>query len=258
MTDDRTEPAQLWRGFPLRHLRHVKWLVRNYISPPPAQWADISNPSIVHSRISPTATYSPWLSDQSFMSGYERVKDHTLVDIYRCYELWSLAKNSSEIPGAILEVGVWRGGTGAILAAASPKKTVFLADTFCGVVKAGGKDTRYQGGEHADTSKPMVAALLRSLALSNAVLLEGIFPEDTEREIAGPIALLHSDVDVYASTKDIVEWVLPRLSRGGVMVFDDYGFSGCEGVTRFVNELRTDTKLLFVYNLNGHAILVRV
>ena len=126
------------------------------------------------------------------------------------------------------------------------------------MVKAGNLDTRYRGGEHADTSKPLVESLLRSLGLSNCVLLEGVFPEDTARVISGPIALLYSDVDVYSSTKDVVEWTLPRLTTGGVMVFDDYGFSGCEGVTKFVNELRANFKLFFIHNLNGHAIFVKL
>ncbi|WP_396108628.1 MULTISPECIES: TylF/MycF/NovP-related O-methyltransferase [unclassified Cyanobium] len=50
--------------------------------------------------------------------------------------------------GSILEVGVWRGGIGAILAKAAEAngKRVFLADAFEGAVKAGSKDTLYIGG----------------------------------------------------------------------------------------------------------------
>lgn len=46
---------------------------------------------------------------------------------------------------------------------------------------------------------------------------------------------------------------------GARIVFDDYGFSACEGVTRLVNQLRTDLQdFPFVHNLNAHAILVRI
>jgi O-methyltransferase len=62
---------------------------------------------------------------------------------------------------------------------------------------------------------------------------------------------------VYSSAKGVVEWGIPLLSQGGVIVFDDYGFSGCEGVTRLVNSLRTDRRFLFIHNLNGHAILIK-
>jgi O-methyltransferase len=190
------------------------------------------------------------------MDLYEHVKEHTLVDIYRGYELWTATKQAPN--GAILEVGVWRGGTGAILAAAGYGKTVYLADTFCGVVKAGASDTRYRGGEHADASKEAVRGLLRGLGLSNAIILEGIFPDQTGGQVAGSIALLHCDVDVYESTRDIVLWALPRMPHSGILIFDDYGFDGCEGVTRFVNELRAEPGLFFIYNLNGHAIFVKL
>ena len=44
---------------------------------------------------------------------------------------------------------------------------------------------------------------------------------------------------------------------GGVVVFDDYGFYECEGVAHFVNETATRSDLLYVHNLNGHALLVK-
>jgi O-methyltransferase len=80
------------------------------------------NSDIFHHRILPFATVAPWLNDVDFLNIYEKVKEHTLVDIYRCYELWTLAKQSSKVDGVILEVVVWRGGTGAILAEATKTK----------------------------------------------------------------------------------------------------------------------------------------
>jgi O-methyltransferase len=225
-----------------------------------APWCHPKSPEISHHRVLPHATYSPWLLDERFQAVYQHIKNHTLVDIYRCYELWTLGQQVSSVPGNFLEVGVWRGGTGALLASAikaNPDKHVFLADTFSGVVKAGGDDTVYMGGEHADTSPAMVSNLLTGLGLSNFSLLQGIFPDQTAHGYKGQLAMLHCDVDVYSSAKGVVEWGIPLLSQGGVIVFDDYGFSGCEGVTRLVNSLRTDRRFLFIHNLNGHAILIK-
>jgi hypothetical protein len=36
----------------------------------------------------PPANYAPWQGDEAFMDIYNQVKKNTLVDIYRCYELW--------------------------------------------------------------------------------------------------------------------------------------------------------------------------
>jgi len=223
-------------------------------------WSHPRSPELPHHRVLPYATYSPWLHDVDFQLVYERIKCHTLVDIYRCYELWSIGLQMNMIPGNFLEVGVWRGGTGALLASSvqgNPSKHVYLADTFTGVVKAGADDTAYVGGEHADTSPKIVSDLLHTLGLSNFSLLQGIFPEQTAERFHGQLALLHCDVDVYSSAKDVVLWGIPLLSHGGAIVFDDYGFSGCEGVTRLVEELRKDPRFLFIHNLNGHAILIK-
>jgi O-methyltransferase len=202
--------------------------------------------------------YAPWRDDKEFSTLYESVRPHTLVDEARCYELWELIKDL-DVPGDILEVGVWRGGTGVIIAEAArkwrPDSMVYLCDTFSGVVKAGALDGHYRGGEHADTSVKMVDGLLQKVGLSNYELLTGIFPDETGARVEGKIALCHVDVDVYESGRDIVKWLTPKLSPGGLIVFDDYGFSNCPGITRLVNELRRDNRWFYFYNLNGHAIL---
>ena len=215
--------------------------------------------NLLHHRVLPHATLAPWLNDRAFLNIYNKVKSYTLVDLYRCYELYNLALQASKVDGAILEVGVWRGGTGAIIAEASKttNKKVYLADTFSGVVKAGANDTSYKGGEHADTSRSLVSNLISSLSLANVQILEGVFPEDTAHLIKENISMLHCDVDVYSSSKDIVEWCLPKMSTGGVLVFDDYGFYGCEGVTLFCNELKSRKDLIFIHNLNGHAVFIK-
>src|SRR5437667_12376870 len=73
-------------------------------------------------QIIPYSSYSPWLDDEGFAALFERVKDYTLVDIYRCYELYVLARQMKSINGDIVEVGVWRGGSAALLAGAAAEK----------------------------------------------------------------------------------------------------------------------------------------
>lgn len=206
--------------------------------------------------------YAPWAVDDDFLEVWDKVNTHTLTDIWRCYELYQLVREVSDIPGDILEVGVWRGGTGATLAAAAkkwkPDARVWLCDTFTGVVKAGDNDASYSGGEHADTSADAVRRLLGSLDLDNVDILPGIFPEETGGTLeSNVISLCHIDVDVYQSASDIVSWVLPKMARDAVLVFDDYGFSSCNGITRLVDDLRADGNWRYLYNLNKHAILTR-
>ncbi len=208
----------------------------------------------------PKATYSPWLQDEEFLTAYKISKNHTLVDIYRCYELWNLVKQTNKLQGDVIEVGVYKGGTGSLLAVAAKDATVFLCDTFTGVVKAGPKDNSYVGGEHADTSMDIVLTLFKKLNISNFSILKGIFPEESSSEIENKrFRFCHIDVDVYQSAKDIFDWVWQRMEKGGIVVFDDYGFAACEGVTDLVNnELAPREDLIMLHNLNGHAVLIKI
>ena len=206
--------------------------------------------------------YAPWAHDQEFFAVYRTARLNTLVSVDRCYELWDLIHNLGAVKGAVIEIGVWRGGTGAILAGAlakvRPEERIYLCDTFRGVPKAGRNDTLYRGGEHANTSVAHVTAMLKSLNIANATLVEGIFPDQSGSQIPpGPISLCHIDVDVYESAKDIVAWVEERMPPGAVLVFDDYGFWSCIGVTRLVNEIRETGRWFSIYNLNGHAVLLK-
>lgn len=221
----------------------------------------IQNSDNIYDQLIPTSNLAPWLRDDVFMTLYGVLKPFTLVDIYRCYELWSLAGQMRDVEGDILEVGVWRGGTGGLMAKAIeaiPGKRIFLADTFKGVVKAGEADTHYVGHEHADTSADLVRQLMKALRADNFSILEGVFPEDTQHMAPEKVALLHCDVDVYQSTKDIVEWCLPRLSIGSVIVFDDYGSVSTGGVTRYCDEFRAIPGFHFLYNINGHAVFIKI
>lgn len=217
------------------------------------------NQNISHSQCIPFASYSPWLDDKVFLDTYSKISGSTLVDIYRCYELWSIAKQLEEKEGDIIEVGVWRGGTSGIIGKASKnsKGHFYLADTFHGVVKAGKDDTLYTGGEHSDTEESIVISLLESVGVDNYTILKGIFPDDFPSFKTNGIKLCHIDVDTFFSAADIMNSVWPQILPGGMVVFDDYGFFGCEGVTLYVNQLNLPDARL-IYNINGHGILIKI
>jgi O-methyltransferase len=219
---------------------------------------------IRHADIFPAATYSPWLSDSEFQRIFDVVQRRTLVDRYRCYELWQLVSEVAKLgEGDFLEVGVWRGGTGALIASKCQllgiQNTVYLCDTFRGVVKAGERDPAYTGGEHADTTKEAVLELCERLMLDRVQVLEGVFPDDSGNLLRDRrFRFCHVDVDVYESARDITNWIWPRLVPGGVIIYDDYGFYSCSGITKFVNEVRRELDCIMMHNLNGHAVVIKL
>ena len=48
------------------------------------------------------------------------------------------------------------------------------------------------------------------------------------------------------------------LVVGDCIVFDDYGFKSYNGITKFVNEQRMLANRIILYNLNGHAIMIKI
>ena len=213
----------------------------------------------------PSANYAPWLGDKEFLDTYTEIKKNTLVDIYRCYELWELAGKIHQLNSnaRFIEIGVWRGGTAAIvgrkLTLLNSTVELYLADTFTGVPKATDRDKFYVGGEHADTSQEIVETLLRG-KYNNYKILKGIFPEYSSHLIPADqvFGYCHIDVDVYESSKDIVDWIWDRLIIGGVIIFDDYGFHYCDGVTSYVNEQKGKSDRIVIHNLNGHAVMIKL
>ena len=213
--------------------------------------------------ITPTATYSPWLADADFLEVYNAIKNYTLVNILMCYELWSLVQQSAKLTGALMEVGVWRGGTGGLIAKAAEKfgitDTVYLCDNFEGIVKAGPNDWFFKGGELKNTAETIVYDLInQKLGIKYVKILKGIFPDETAYLVTdSKFRFCHIDVVVYKSAKDIVEWIWDKMVPGGVLVFDDYGFRHCSGITRFVNEQKSRLDNFYIYNLCGHGILIK-
>jgi hypothetical protein len=211
--------------------------------------------------------FSPWETDKVFLELYENIKGFSLVNKYKKFEIYKLANQmSKKFPNAnMCEVGVWRGGTGALMAnrmkANNSNGKVFLADTFEGVVNAGPKDPTYFGGEHADTTLDTVINLFKKMNIENKYfeILQGIFPNSVKDvSTLGELSMIHLDLDVYQSTKDSLEFLWKNLVVGGVIVFDDYGFKTTNGVLKYVEEIAQDKDKLFVYNQNGHALIIKI
>ncbi|MNJ22584.1 Macrocin O-methyltransferase [compost metagenome] len=246
----KTVKSDKVRRLVLRHLRDT--------------WVEPIDPAFPHSALVSRATYSPWYADTEFMKVFNIVETMTLVDIYRCHEIWDLINQTERVAGDVIEIGVWKGGTGGIaatrLANLGSDRKLILCDTFTGVVKAGARDTLYQGGEHSDTSREGVLALMQTLGVAERIeILAGIFPEETGEAVENRrFSFCHIDVDTYLSARDIFDWITPRLNQHGVVLFDDYGTWGCEGVSGLVEELANREDYFLLRNLNGHAVLIKL
>lgn len=156
--------------------------------------------------------------------GHE-VKVSTMLSMDAVNSLFYYASKAPE--GAIVEVGVYQGGSAWVLAQLN--RPIFLYDTFEGIPYQGALDKGNPVGKFADTSVESVQALIPS-----AIIVKGLFPGSLVE--MPPVGFVHADADQYESTRAIIEKMPPLMVKGGFILFDDFGVEDCEGCTQAVIE----------------------
>lgn len=179
-----------------------------------------------------------WSNEPEFVARYQTMRDRTLVPPERCFALWQLARTARHRDGAIAEIGVFRGGTAKLLASTCPDKPLHLFDTFEGMPDTDPNVDRHRKGDFADTSLEGVKGFLAGH--DNVHFHQGFFPGTATPVADQRFALVYSDVDIYLSIKDCLEFFYPRLVTGGVIVFDDYEARNCPGVRKAIDEFLAD------------------
>ena len=129
-------------------------------------------------------------------------------------------------PGAVVEVGVYQGGSLARLAAHAGQRRVYGYDTFAGLPGAGPFDNCMRGGEFRASLEEATANLA---GFPGARLVQGLYPATDLTE--GPVALAHVDVDLYDSTYGAISHLWPLMAQGGRLYCDDALHHACEGAT---------------------------
>jgi|SRR5262245_5296720 len=142
--------------------------------------------------------------------------------------LLSIDRNG--IAGDVVECGIWQGGYLIMARLASPGRICWGYDTFTGMTAPGEFDVT-RAGRKGVAGKSAVSL---ERVIDNCKR-QGVYDTERLRFIVGPveetlpqckpkaIALLRLDTDWYSSTKAELEHLWPLLTRGGIMIVDDYG-----------------------------------
>lgn len=188
----------------------------------------------------------------------DQVRRHTLLSEERLSILYQLACQARHVPGDAVEIGVYKGGTALLMATALKNSTqqIHLFDTFCGMPAAKPGIDLHRSGDFSDTTVEVVSRLLQDF--ENIYLYPGLFPDSLPRDWHHRrFSLVHIDVDIFSSTLACCQFFYPRLSPGGVMIIDDYGFPSCPGVQKAVDEYFDNYDYLPLYLPTGQALIYR-
>lgn len=184
----------------------------------------------------------PDLQEPLFWKLFERWNSHSLLSPERLNALYESAKHlvAANIPGAIVDCGVYRGGgfclvLEALVQFGDTDRDVYAFDTFQGFPE-GIRDVSINGdvltrdawvtGDFQHITAENVAQT--GYPMARVHLVRG--PVEATIPVHAPdrIAHLHLDTDYYESTLHELVHLWPRLSSGGTLIIDDYGhFEGC-------------------------------
>jgi hypothetical protein len=180
-------------------------------------------------------------------------------DIRRFLSHYELFKKTVDLPGCIIDLGVYKGASLftwsnllEIFCANDRSKKVFGFDHFQGLqnfnIKDGAFDAaadKLEGGFSSDEEDLRILQYLHSIdnhtpGSQRVELVVGDIKETLPiflKDNPGlRISFLHFDFDIYEPTKFALEQLYPLVVKGGVVCFDEYGLMPWEGESAAVDE----------------------
>jgi len=197
---------------------------------PPLTWADTRT-----GRKHTLSTYADYKANGLLFPQ----QAHTMIGLKRLDNLQFCLEQilAQQIPGDLLEAGVWRGGAcifmrGLLKAYGETQRKVWVADSFVGFQAEDLADTQIdlEKTNQLSVSQAQVAEHFKAYGLldEQVVFLPGFLDQSLPRAPIKALALLRLDVDFYNPTLIGLKELYPRLSPGGYVIIDDYyAFEGC-------------------------------
>lgn len=135
--------------------------------------------------------------------------------------------------GDYAECGVYWGGSAEQILAKKAKGTVlYLLDSFEGLPDPGAEDNAILSkGKYSATYEDVRA---RFKGKRGVKVLKGLFSETLSEIPKTKFRFIHLDCDLYQSYKECLEFFLPRMVSGGVILLDDYYYH--QGAKKAVEE----------------------
>lgn len=168
---------------------------------------------------------------------------YTMIGLFRLANIERCAEQviAEGVPGDFLEAGVCKGGAAIFLRAlqvahGAAERRTWVVDSFEGVPPSEDPDDAGYGIHLEESRRPWLAcseSAVREhfkrygLLDANVRFLPGWLADTLPSAATGPLALLRIDVDLYSSTKECLDLLYDRVSPGGFVIVDDYGYLQC-------------------------------
>jgi O-methyltransferase len=177
-----------------------------------------------------------------------------LSDLEVC-QIYATVKKTEKIPGAIAEVGVYKGGSAKIIREVT-RKPLYLFETFEGLPDLSESDdpNEFQKGKYSATFEG-VKNYLKDY--SDVYLYKGFFPSTADPIKDKMFSFVHLDVDIYESTSNCLKFFYPRMSKGRIILSHDYPSS--KGVKKAFDEFFEDKpEIVIDLPVCGQCLVVKL
>ena len=170
----------------------------------------------------------------------------------------------AKLRGEIIECGVFRGGSliqiGLTMKKSGQKKEIHGVDTFEGHpyqsredVRADGKVTHHEGLFSGNSIEKVQESLDKSSLTNEVKLHKGMVENVLPQFLNYQFCFAHLDMDLYQSTKSALTVIAPRMVKGGIICFDDYGDPEAPGVKKAADEILGSENIKVTLDSNeGH------
>jgi hypothetical protein len=235
---------------------------------------------------------------ESMLEGHFEKFDVSKREIWRNFQIYTrrvflkrflahyeLFRGTINLPGDIVELGVYRGASLfswanflEIRNMGDRAKKIIGFDNFYGFTELlpedGPEDERVNkkvGGFSSESFRDQLYDAIdiydkdRFIGYKKRIeLVEGdiekTVPQYVEQNPGLRISLLHFDCDVYKPTLKSLELLWPRVVKGGVVIFDEYAIQPWAGESQAVDEFFKDEKITLQkldWSTNPGAYLVK-
>jgi len=166
-----------------------------------------------------------------------------MIGLTRLRHLGKLVRQvvENQVPGDLIETGVWRGGAciymRAMLAVLGANdRRVWVADSFEGLPQpnpvaypADAQDTHYAVKFLRVSLDEVKANFAKFNMLDDRVeFLKGWFKDTLPTAPIAKLAILRLDGDMYESTTNALDALYAKVSPGGFVIVDDYALPTCK------------------------------
>lgn len=169
-----------------------------------------------------------------------RIKVPGITNYIRISTLELVAQEiyEKQVPGAVAELGVYKGEFAKYINRIFPDRKFYLFDTFEGFKEEDVKveqSNNYSTGtqDFGNTSVEHVLGKMQHRV--QCEIRKGWFPESLQG-LEDNFCFVSLDADLYKPIYDGLEYFYPRLNRGGYIFVHDYNNSGYEGAKAAVRE----------------------